>query len=300
MEKFEIETSDVFYNVHMEQMKDKNVVDRFKSLISTEYFGVPKDYFKGKTVLDIGCGCHATASYMFLELGAKNVISADLGTKWMNQAKQRLSKFTEKSILKSENVLNLTFEDNTFDFVHCAGVLHHTTDPKKGFQELTRVTKSGGMTFVSIMANEKGIIYQCINYLRTRYNTDAEFKELVDNLDIHQIDNSIDCLLEEKEKFEGCTEEEKKFIKSLFNSDLLCTFKDRIQAPTYSNFDFSNEQIKTWFVEQGYTNIVRLTRYVKGFENVRKYLSPLYYHYDNPLSKLFFGEGYIQMIGVKK
>ena len=53
-------------------------------------------------------------------------------------------------------------------------------------------------------------------------------------------------------------------------------------------------------VEEANENIKRLTRYTKGFKNLRKFLSPLYYHYDHPLSRYLLGEGYIQMIGIKK
>ena len=73
--------------------------------------------------------------------------------------------------------------------------------------------------------------------------------------------------------------------------------KDRLQAPTYSEFDFKEEQIKKWYMENGFKYVKRITRYTKGFNNLRKYLAPMYYHYNRPISRLFFGDGYIQMIG---
>jgi len=294
------ETRKVFDEHHREQANDTKLFKRLTSLISTEYFQVDDDFFKNKKVLDMGCGSNANASYAFLELEAKQVVSADLGNKWMPCAYEKLAKFKDRSVLDSQNVLSLTYSDNTFDFVHCAGVLHHTTDPEGGFKELARVTKPKGIVFITIMANGKGIIYEWINLLRTKYKEDKEFRELVDNLTIEKLNKNIDWLLAEKEQYEGCTDEERTFVKSLFNNDFVLTIKDRLQAPTYHAFDFTEEQIRKWFEDAGFKDIKRITRYTKGFENMRKYLAPLYYHYQHPLAKLLFGDGYVQMMGVKK
>jgi len=300
MKNLEQETRKVFDSHHREQAEDNKLFNRLTSLISTEYFGVPKDYFKDKVILDMGCGSNANATYAFLELGAKFVVASDLGKEWMDCADKKLSKFKGRYSLDSQDVLNLSYSDGQFDFVHCAGVLHHTSNPEKGFQELARVTKSGGMTFITIMANGQGIIYEIINFLRTKYKYDEKFRYIIDNLSIDQLDKQIDWILNEKEKYEGCSEEEKKFVKSLFNNDFVLTIKDRLQAPTYNRFDFTEEEIQGWFIRGGFENIRRLTRYTKGFDNLRKYFAPLYYHYETPLARFLFGEGYVQMIGVKK
>ena len=46
------------------------------------------------------------------------------------------------------SVLDLPFEKQTFDFVYCKGVLHHTGDLNKGVEELYRVLKNNGMAFL--------------------------------------------------------------------------------------------------------------------------------------------------------
>jgi SAM-dependent methyltransferase len=40
--------------------------------------------------------------------------------------------------------------DNRFDYSYSVGVLHHTGDPLRGFQEMVRVTKPGGVVIVSL------------------------------------------------------------------------------------------------------------------------------------------------------
>ena len=48
------------------------------------------------------------------------------------------------------SVLELPYPDDTFDFVHCDGVLHHTTNPRTGFSELLRVLKPAGKLVVGL------------------------------------------------------------------------------------------------------------------------------------------------------
>lgn len=300
-EDFEKTTRKVFNEHHREQAGDDRIFKRLTSLISTDYFQVPPDFFKNKIVLDVGCGSNANASYAFLALGAKRVYAVDMGNKWQDCARKKLKEFGEdKFTLKNENVLNLSFEDGVFDFVHCAGVLHHTKDPKKGFLELARVTKKEGRTFITIMANADGIIYQWINLLRERYKMDEQFRQSVDNLTNEKIQESADWILEERKKQGEGSEEERTFFKGLFDNDLVLTIKDRLQAPTYHNFDFTEKQIREWFEEGGLENVQRITRYTKDFKNLRRFFAPMYYHYKHPMSILLFGEGYIQMIGIKK
>ncbi len=299
-QNFENKTRNVFNEHHRKQADSPHIFKRLSSLISTEYFGFPPDFFKDKIILDVGCGSNANASYSFLSLGAKHVYAVDIGEEWMDCAKEKLKEFEGKFTLKSENVLNLKLDDDLFDFVHCAGVLHHTKDPKKGFLELARVTKKGGMTFITIMANAKGIIYDCINHLRERYKRDEEFRFSIDNLTNEKIQSHLDWILNEKEKQEETTPEERKFFKGLFDADLVLTIKDRLQAPTYHNFNFTEKQIREWYREGGLINLKRISRYTKGFKNLRRFLAPMYEYFDKPLSRYLFGEGYIQMLGTKK
>jgi ubiquinone/menaquinone biosynthesis C-methylase UbiE len=44
----------------------------------------------------------------------------------------------------------LPYEDQSFDFVSCNGVIHHTTDPKRALAELARVTRRDGESFIMV------------------------------------------------------------------------------------------------------------------------------------------------------
>lgn len=293
-------TRQIFDQHHRIQAASTELYERLVSLVSPGYFGVAEDYFLDKSVLDAGCGSNANASFGFLTMGARHVCSADLDDAWMDCARQRLAQFGDRSALQSQDVLNLTFGDGSFDFVHCAGVLHHTADPAGGFRELARVTRPGGATFITIMANGDGILYQWVNLLRRRYAEDELFRSLVSRVDGAMLTRFIEWLLDAKEQHEPTPEHERQVLLSLVDDDLALTIRDRLEAPTYGEFAFTEAEVRGWYEEAGYTDVRRITRYPEGFRNLRRFLAPMYEAYESPASRLLFGEGYVQMIGTKQ
>ena len=103
---------------------------------------ISRNIFKNKKVLDDGCG-GGRYSNAIATMGAKEVIGIDYGDQGLKVAKLNYKK-TKNLKFKKMNVLNLNFKDNTFDVVFSNGVLHHTTNYKKGIEEAVRVCKKGG------------------------------------------------------------------------------------------------------------------------------------------------------------
>jgi SAM-dependent methyltransferase len=48
------------------------------------------------------------------------------------------------------NLLQDAFQDQSFDYIFCNGVLHHTGDAYRGFQNLCRLLKSGGFITIGL------------------------------------------------------------------------------------------------------------------------------------------------------
>lgn len=96
---------------------------------------------KGKKVLDLGCGM-GEASVYFAKKGA-DVIATDVSPGAL-EVTQGVAK-KHKASLKTQIVDadKLPFEDNSFDLVYAANLLHHV-DPKKTLKEAARVLKKGG------------------------------------------------------------------------------------------------------------------------------------------------------------
>ena len=87
------------------------------------------------------------------------------------------------------------------------------------------------------------------------------------------------------------------YLKKYFDKDLLLTMQDLILAPKYKTYN--EKKLKKLLYRIGFKNIYRIKKKVK-YENIRRLLSPLYYNYDNEISKVLYGEGNINLVMTKK
>jgi SAM-dependent methyltransferase len=103
---------------------------------------------RGRHLLEIGCGM-GYDSLEFLKRGVR-VTATDLTDNAVRLARQHfeLENVTPESV-HTENALELSFEDETFDAVWSNGVLHATGDTRLAVQEARRVLKPGGRAIIS-------------------------------------------------------------------------------------------------------------------------------------------------------
>ena len=112
--------------------------------------GITEDYFAGKDILDCGFGGTGWAIELFARAGANSVSGIDLNAKWAETITANASKHECKIDLRQGNVLSLPFNDQSFDYVHSYGVMHHTADWKKGVAEMARVLKPAGTMYLML------------------------------------------------------------------------------------------------------------------------------------------------------
>ena len=119
--------------------------------------------FSGKKVLDLGCGS-GVLSVVLAKNGA-DVTAADLtenATK-MTQRNAMLQNLNIKVVRTDAE--NLAFANKSFDYVLSWGVLHHTENTEKAFNEVSRTLKHNGTGLVmvyhksSIFYYLKGLIW---------------------------------------------------------------------------------------------------------------------------------------------
>jgi ubiquinone/menaquinone biosynthesis C-methylase UbiE len=97
-----------------------------------------------KKVLDYGCGSGGSTRQI-AELGAAEVIGIDISEDSIGIAKKEIDavNLKDRCGFLVMDVENMTFEDNRFDIVYSAGVLHHI-DLNRAYPEVARVLKPSG------------------------------------------------------------------------------------------------------------------------------------------------------------
>lgn len=113
-------------------------------IIRYEYLGIDKA-MPGARFLDVGCGTGNRSMKIAQRYGVKEFVGIDHSTASLAVAEEvaREEGFDRFTPVEG-NILELPFEDGEFDVVVSWGVLHHTSDPYRGLQEMVRVCKPGG------------------------------------------------------------------------------------------------------------------------------------------------------------
>ena len=124
-----------------------------------KFFPLIKDNDK---VYDIGCG----AGYVVRKLAnvfnipKDNIFCVDLSTKNIKNLKELGFRG------KVDDNLSLDIESNSSDITISNGVIHHTKSPEKSMDELVRITKLGGLIYLSVYSN-KVPYYKIVHCLGT-------------------------------------------------------------------------------------------------------------------------------------
>jgi SAM-dependent methyltransferase len=103
---------------------------------------------ENNSVLDIGCGNGRNLFYR----SDIDITGLELSEELCEIVRSRGGKVI------CGNMINLPFEDNSFDFIICIAVYHHLDndlDRTKALKEIYRVLKPGGRVFIQVWAMEQ-------------------------------------------------------------------------------------------------------------------------------------------------
>lgn len=125
-----------------------NVHDHSKWLFEQWILPNTLEDFRGKDVLDCGCGDGQHIS--FVAPYAKTVVGVDLNS--TDSAKRNTAHLRNVEVIEAD--LAQMDLGRTFDVVYCIGVLHHTDDPKITFDNLVKHCKPGGRVILWVYSRE--------------------------------------------------------------------------------------------------------------------------------------------------
>jgi arsenite methyltransferase len=133
--KSDIAQSDESYEIKMKQ-------------IALDVMGITEEdlkIFENKTVLEVGCGSGGTVRMWAAK--AKEFHGVDI-SKAVYKAPNVLKSYEINGVFAQADLNNLPYENNSFDIIVSAGVLHHTPDTKISLKNIiTKIKPKGKCLF---------------------------------------------------------------------------------------------------------------------------------------------------------
>ncbi len=130
---------DIFANII-----NKKVHKKLKEIVANEIT-------KEDDVLECACGTGMLTKVVAPK--SKSIIATDFSSKMLKRAKKKCKKFNNVEFMNA-NIMKLDFDDNSFDIVIAANVIHLLDDPIKAINELDRVCKENGKIIIPTYMNK--------------------------------------------------------------------------------------------------------------------------------------------------
>lgn len=128
----------------------------------------------GASVLDAGCG-GGRYTVAWTRVGAAEATGVDISEIGIADARRRADEAGTTGVrFEQGSVLDLPYEEGSFDVVFSNGVLHHTTDWEQGVDELVRVLRPGGLGWLYLIEAPGGLFWDLIEILRVVTEHDSK------------------------------------------------------------------------------------------------------------------------------
>jgi len=121
-----------------------------------------EQYFKGKCVLDAGCGSGVSAR-LYAHF-AEEFYGCDISS-GVFEAKKRLTHLKNAKWARAD-IMNLPFPDESFDVIVSNGVMHHTPDTRRAFWSVLQKLKIGGVFIFYIYKKKSPVREFTDDYIR--------------------------------------------------------------------------------------------------------------------------------------
>ena len=205
-------------------------------IISQEELLIRPEWFKGKDVLDAGCG-NGRWAIGFAELGAY-VTAVDLNSNAVEETRKDLAPYqvpTEFHAAPLEELTSL-FGGRQFDLVWCWGVLHHCRSFTRAFQGVCQAVKDGGVLYLYL-------------YGRESMSLDADMELFKQRLRFHLMSG----------------EEQHRFLQRKSGGDPSCFHNLHDLYAPLINRRFEFGEIKRLLEQAGFRDVTRTIRHPELF-----------------------------------
>jgi 2-polyprenyl-3-methyl-5-hydroxy-6-metoxy-1,4-benzoquinol methylase len=166
-------------------LSDKWFKENVTTLISEREILMKKEWFKGKDVIDCGCG-GGRWSYGLAQMGA-NITAVDINTSALEATREALADIqVNKAFIQTplEHLSENIPDGKKYDLVWSWGVLHHCDSFNTAFRQVMSIVKDGGFILLYLYGRESLSYKDDMDLFKNRvfYNTLPTYKEKEDFL----------------------------------------------------------------------------------------------------------------------
>ena len=169
-------------------------------------------------------------------LGAR-VLSVDQSVEGLEIARQLCKSFPDHQVLQADCLAPFPM-DEKFDLVWSFGVIHHTGDGYKAFQNMARLVKPGGFIFLMV-------------YGEPRRGHVEDYEEINEYMDWRKLTQNLDPA----QKLAILREAMRNRRLRNFGEEYIHGYFDAI-SPSINDL-YSWQEIEGWLLEQGFGKIQR-------------------------------------------
>lgn len=114
-------------------------------------FPLIPDDFKGKRILDAGCGMGRN-SFWPLKYGASEIVAFDFDQRSVEVARKNLAEFSNANVIY-KSIYDIDYKDE-FDIVFSIGVIHHLENPREAIRCMIQAVRPGGIVLIWVYGYE--------------------------------------------------------------------------------------------------------------------------------------------------
>jgi len=127
------------------------------------------DSHEGEVVLDYGCGPGNDVVHFLVQSRAARIVGVDVSAHALALARRRIELHGDPEdrialLQTDEHDPTVSVADASIDYLHCGGVLHHTTDPQSILSEFHRVMRPGAGGRIMVYNRESTFFHLYVAY----------------------------------------------------------------------------------------------------------------------------------------